>query len=225
MKKRLQIIFDNIPRSKTFADIGCDHGYIAKEMLTSNKCDSAVISDISEKCLKKANNLLADYIKLNRVRSVLSDGFNGFYENEKPIVVDTALIAGMGGNEICDILGNAEKSSYPLPTCLVLQPMKNCERVRTFCVGKGYKIVKDFVFSAVNKYYDLLVLVKGKDTLTEAEIKYGRDNLKYKSADFINRLTERKKILNSALESQNISEESKKKIIDEIGEINDVIVK
>ena len=76
---------------KTFADIGCDHGYCTQYMLKNNLCDSAVISDISEKCLSKAKNLLKDYIADGKCIPVCCSGLEQI-ENS----VDLVLIAGMG---------------------------------------------------------------------------------------------------------------------------------
>ncbi|MBP5466513.1 MAG: SAM-dependent methyltransferase, partial [Clostridia bacterium] len=39
MNGRLSSIFDAIPRCGTFADIACDHGYIAYAMLKCGKCE------------------------------------------------------------------------------------------------------------------------------------------------------------------------------------------
>jgi tRNA A22 N-methylase len=58
-------------------------------------------------------------------------------------------------------------------------------------VELGYKIEKDFVFKAGGKFYDLLVLEKGKDSLTEEEIEFGRTNLLEKNADFIEMINKR----------------------------------
>ena len=37
MTERQKIIFSAIPKSDVFADVGCDHGYIAKSMIVNNK--------------------------------------------------------------------------------------------------------------------------------------------------------------------------------------------
>ena len=130
MTERIRKIVAEIPSSRIFGDIGCDHGYAAEYMLKTGKCKVAIISDISEKCLDKARKLLKKYEEKGRVKSVVTDGFTGLPK------LDTALIAGMGGEEIVAIMKNAEE----LPENLVLQPMKNCDKVRVFAVCAGYRI-------------------------------------------------------------------------------------
>ena len=177
MTDRLREIFSSLPSCNIFADVGCDHGYIAKAMLDSNKCNLAVVSDISAKCLQKAQTLLKDYVDLGRAESVVSDGL------KKINSADLVLIAGMGGEEIVAILENAPF----LPERLVLQPMKNCDKVRVAVVNKGYRIEKDYCFSAEKKYYDLIVLTRGEDSLTEEEIEFGRTNILQRPRAFLER--------------------------------------
>lgn len=175
MTDRLQRIFNQIPECEVFADVGCDHGYIAKAMLDSGKAKKVIISDVSAKCLKKAEELLAKDLLNGRAESKVSDGFDKIGE------CSVALIAGMGGEEIASIL---KKATY-LPERLILQPMKNCDKVRYLAISLGYKIQSDFVFKAGGKFYDLISLVKGKDNITAEEAEFGRDNLNRKNADFI----------------------------------------
>lgn len=178
MTERQKIIFSAIPTCETFADVGCDHGYIAKSMISSGKCKKVIVSDISLKCLDKAKKLLSKEIDNSLAIAVVSDGLK-----EIPYA-DTVLIAGMGGQEIISILNCAPF----YPEKLVLQPMKNTDLVRRTAVDLGYKIDKDFVFLSSGVFYDLLVLSKGKDQLTEEEIEFGRTNIKERPKDFIEKI-------------------------------------
>lgn len=177
MTERLNKIFNVLTECEVFADIGCDHGYIAKAMLDSNKCKTAIISDISEKCLSKAEKLLSKYISVDRVKSVVSDGFENLSR------CNQALIAGMGGEEIVNIIKRAREQNK-LPERLVVQPMKNCDKVRLCAVKAGYKIDYDQVFYSGEKYYNLIVLSFGEDCLTDEEIEFGRDNVRLLPPDF-----------------------------------------
>lgn len=183
MTDRLNRIFQELPPVKVFADIGCDHGYIAKEMISQKKCDKAIIADVSPFCLKKAEELLKEEILSGKVESVVSDGF------DKITDCDLALIAGMGGEEIISILSKAKF----LPDNLVLQPMKNTDKVRVKAVEAGYKIKKDFLFKSGGKFYDLLVLTAGEDFLSREEILFGRTNITEKPVAFLEKMTVEKK--------------------------------
>ena len=194
---RLKTIFDCIEQCDTFADVGCDHGYIANAMLESDKCKFVYITDISAECLSKAEELLSGkYYK--RYQPIVTSGLKGVPK------VDQAVIAGMGGEIICDILENADY----LPDRLILQPMKDPERVRGTVLRLKYKILKDYTFKD-EKFYDLIVCEKGEDFYTQDELAFGRDNLRQKNEAFVEVIQRKINVLQQAMPS--MSEVSRKK--------------
>lgn len=209
MTERLTKIFERIPQCQVFADVGCDHGYIALNMLTSGKCKKAIISDISEKCLDKARSLLSGFIQDGLVTSTVSDGFDNIP------YCDVALVAGMGGEEICSILQKAKN----LPNSLVLQPMKNCDKVRVKAVELGYKIQSDQMFKSAGKFYDLIVLVKGEDKLSREEIDFGRDNVNGKNVHFKEKMQIEAKKIKSHLTNERLSESVREQMEKELEKI------
>lgn len=212
MTDRLNKIFAKLEVCGIFADIGCDHGYIAKAMLDSGKCEKAIISDISDKCLSKAEDLLKGYFSLDKVESVVSNGF------EKIDFCNQALIAGMGGEEIVTIIESA-KLQNKLPERLVLQPMKNCDKVRICAVNAGYKVVYDKVFKSGGKFYNLITLVFGTDELSEEEIAFGRDNIKDLHADFKEMMAIEVQKLEIALNNESLSENARRQIEERLKKI------
>lgn len=149
-----------------FADVGCDHGYCTLYMLKNSLCNTAVISDVSDKCLGKARKLLSDYIDGGIVTAVCCNGL------EKITDCDEVLIAGMGGEEITAIL----KRGY-IPDKFILQPMRNARTLREFLLESGAVIVRDSVFEHGGKFY---TVIKGascgeKAAYSEAELEYGKE--------------------------------------------------
>ena len=173
---RLDILFDLIGEGEVFADVGCDHGYIAEMVLKSGKYKKVILSDISKKSLDKAVNLLSHYG--DKVEFVVSDGFESYLT-----VPDGAIIAGLGGEEIVKIL-----SGNILPSNLVLAPQKNTDKVRKILLDKGYKILKDFTFYSQGKFYDAISAEKGEDFYSPKELIFGRDNLSEKPDGFIRKI-------------------------------------
>ena len=206
MTKRLSVIFSEIPPCDTFSDIACDHGYIAFSMLKSGKCKKAFVSDVSEKSLKKAEKLLAEFIKLGKAQSFVSDGFDNVP------VSDVALIAGIGGRLIIDILERAERDGK-LPETLILQPMKHCDKVRRAAVDTGYKIVRDFTVTEGGQFYDIIVLRRGKDKLTAEEIEFGRTNILERPAAFRAKMQAEINKLLSYVERENIRPATRDKML------------
>ncbi len=172
ISSRIQTIFSNIPSCVKFADIGCDHGYTSKLMLDNNKCKSLIYSDISAPSLKKAEELLKDY---KNAKAICCNGLTKIDTD-----CDCVLISGMGGENIIQILQEGF-----LPEKLVLQPMKNIDKLRSFLLRNSYMLEKDFIFKAEDKFYNLLIAKKGEQKLSEQQIKYGWGNLENPSEDFL----------------------------------------
>ena len=184
MTKRLQLLFDEIENCEVFADVGCDHGYIAEAVLKSGKSEKVIISDISEKSLQKAKTLLCEKYA-DRVKAVVADGFDGIDDK-----IDEALIAGMGGEEIAGILTRANN----LPKRLILSPQHNSDKVRIALLNLGYYIKKDTSFTDGKLYYLIVAekfegqfaekSINKKQVYTDDEICFGRDNINTKNTDF-----------------------------------------
>ena len=211
MTLRLKTIIDQLIECETFADVGCDHGYVAEEMLKSGKCKFAYVTDVSAECLKKAESLLSESFD-GKFKAIVTDGLKNVPK------VDQVLIAGMGGEVICDIIENADF----LPERLVLQPMKNSDKVREKVIKSGYKLIKDYTFKD-KKYYDLIVCVKGKDEYSKDELIFGRDNLSQKGSAFCEIIERRIKILKRAISS--MSEEDAKFAKEQINKLTEIITK
>ena len=195
MTKRLETLFSLIDECEVFADIGCDHGLISQAVLNFDKAKKVYASDISAPSLQKARDLLGEDYE-GRFYCFVSDGFDSV-----PDDADQALIAGMGGEEIVLILKKAAK----LPEKLILQPMKNAEKLRRFLVGIGYGIVRDFTFFDGNKFYDVIKAVKGAAVpdYSDDEFEFGRDNLASLSPDFCRYVQKRAETLSSVVDGMN----------------------
>ncbi len=178
--RRLTELYGELEACRLFADVGCDHGYCTQYMLENDLCRCAQISDISAKSLQKAEALLSAYINAGRVRAVVCAGLEKIDPN-----TDLVLIAGMGGEEIVGILRDGF-----LPPKVVLQPMKNSDKVRRFLLQEGYGILRDNTFFADGKFYDLIRAVRGSacGTYTADMIMFGRDNLLNPREDFRKKL-------------------------------------
>lgn len=146
--------------ARVIADVGCDHGYIAEYCAKSGLCERVIASDISEKCLQKAKDLLASSTNVEFRRC---DGIG--YE------CDEAVISGMGGRLIAKILRSAVK----LPKTLIVVPHSDIRAVRQTLIELGYGIDRDIPTEDRNKFYAVIraVIGAGKQTLDELELLFG----------------------------------------------------
>lgn len=197
MKKRLTALFSVIPQCDSLADVGCDHGYIGAEALTTGIAKIVYFCDISKESLDKARKLCESKDLFE------ADFFCGYGLSN--IETEVAVIAGMGGMEIIDIVNKA----FYLPEILILQPMKNTEDVRR-ALSDRYRFERDFVVAEGHRFYTIMRLRRGSDSFTSLELKFGRTNLEERSEDFVHFVQKEKRtceeILKNTDEAESIKE-------------------
>ena len=171
------------------------------------------ISDISAGSLKKAEELLEEFVQAKKCIPVLADGMQGL-----PQDLDALLIAGLGGEEIIKIL----REGY-LPQRFVFQPMKNAEKLRSFLVESGANITADYTFGE-GYFYDLIAGENtGGSSYTEREILFGKDNLAKPTPSFLHKLEEERRKLLGYLKEGKMSEKNREKLSSRLREVEEVI--
>ena len=161
MTPRLQAVCALIRPCDLLADVGCDHGYVARYAL-ENGVRSVIASDIAIGALQKARVLLAPYG--SRVTTVCADGLDAL-AGQNP---DCIVIAGMGGKNIIDIL-----SGYTGDAALILGPQRDVPQVRQYLTEHGYKITFDSVVEDRRRFYDVLRVERGEQTLDRFQRQFG----------------------------------------------------
>lgn len=163
LDKRLSSILDDI-KGGLIADIGCDHGKLVIMALISGKAEVVIASDISASSLSKTKLLANDFNLENKVDCRVGDGFEKIQED-----LDTAIIAGLGGYEIREIL----LGDVPQIKRLILCPHQNPAIARMTLNQIGYSAVKDYVVKEGKKFYQIIVAEKGEVTYAESELRFG----------------------------------------------------
>lgn len=164
MKERLHVIADMVTEGHSVADIGTDHGFLPIELVRSGKSPYAIAMDIVEGPLMRAREHVNEAGLNERIECRLSDGFDRLDSGE----VDTAVIAGMGGDLICEII-----SRHPdVVNELILSPHTHPEKVRQSLRDHQYAIIDENMISDGSKYYVVIKAIKGKSDDYEDEPMY-----------------------------------------------------
>ncbi len=206
--KRIDTLCSFLKKTKSFADVGCDHGYCSEYVLKNGLCDNVIFSDVSKGSLAKAEKLLARYTQEGRAKAVLGDGFYGV-----PNDTETVLIAGMGGSEIVSIL--SDKRYGFIPNYFIFQPMHDAEKLRRYLIGEGACILRDYTFED-GKFYDIIVgekVNKSKQSYTDAEYEFGKENLSAMPLAFKKRTEKQIKNIDEYLLQPALQKESKEALI------------
>lgn len=133
-------------------DVGTDHALLAAELIKSGKCENVIASDIKEGPLEAAKNTVEKYGLQDKIELVLSDGL----KNVCLKGVSDVVIAGMGGETIAAIIGDAEKEDYK-DIRWILQPMTKPEVLRKKLCEYKLDITDEFAVEEGDKIYVVMV--------------------------------------------------------------------
>lgn len=195
---RLKSILDYLNPDDLVADIGTDHGYLLEACMEKGIKFGQGIEN-KKGPYDRALLTLQPYIDENKIKLTLCDGL----EMLDPMV-DTVVIAGMGGELISQIISaNIEKAKKLKK--LVLEPNIRIYELRDFLNQHYFRIIDETVVEDNNKFYEILVVCYDENCqlLNEKEKMFGPILLKSKTPCFINKWNYRIKQINDIFEKNN----------------------
>ena len=148
LSDRLECIIEMVPKNLVCADIGCDHGFTSIELISRGISPRVIGSDLREGPLAKAGENIRNAGLDGVIELRLSDGF----EKYEPGETQTAVIAGMGGTLITQILEKGFENVKVMEG-LIVQPQSNIPEFRRFLRNKGFEITENRVVLDAGKYY------------------------------------------------------------------------
>lgn len=154
-----------VPKCSTLCDIGTDHAYVAIYLAKKGIADKIIAADIKKGPLLQARKNIDAFNVGHMVETRLSDGFAQIKQGE----AECAIIAGMGGETISEILENEKGCKY-----FVLQMQTAHKHLRDYLCTHGYVIEKEAVCREGNKMYTSLLAVRGNSSkLTDVQKEIG----------------------------------------------------
>lgn len=166
LSKRMSTVAHMVNKCNAVADIGTDHGYVPIYLVKNDITKKAFACDINKGPLEKAQININSYNCNESIETRLGSGLTVI----KPFEVDTAVIAGMGGMLIIDILKDSIETVQSLKQ-LILQPQLDVGEVRKYIHSIGFKIEDEEMLIDEGKYYTVINAVKGNEKY-ENEIEY-----------------------------------------------------
>jgi tRNA (adenine22-N1)-methyltransferase len=149
------------------ADIGTDHAYIPIYLVKNGICSQAIASDINVGPIRKAARNISLNGLQDKIECRIGPGLNTLNKGE----ADVAIIAGMGGNLIRDII-EERLDLFREFKYAVLQPVQNPEVLREYIYKKGYEIIDEELCIDENKYYEIIKIRYDEKTYDSDEIFY-----------------------------------------------------
>lgn len=165
LTERLNCII-NYVNCKCVADIGTDHAYVATELIRLGRAKHVIAADVRQGPL----NAAIENIKKNGMENEIETRLGSGLSILKPGEADAAVIAGMGGELICEIL--AADIDIAKETVLYLQPMNAQYEVRRFLIENNFRIVKEDIVCEGERVYNVIIAENGEQKPFIKEIDY-----------------------------------------------------
>lgn len=168
--KRLLAISDSVIRGKAAADIGADHGLLACFLLEKDIVPRVIASEIKEGPFERLRKAVEKSPFGERMELRLGNGL----EVLRPGEVATVIIAGMGGDNIAEILLRkwSHSASYRK---FIFQPMTKAGVLRRELSQQGWPILEEKLVEEQQRIYLILSSCPGDNPyeLTSLELDLG----------------------------------------------------
>ena len=156
----------NYVNSAVAADIGTDHAYIPIELIRSGRAKRVIASDVKKGPLEIAEGNIKKYGLSDKIETRLGSGISVLDRGE----ADTVIIAGMGGELICEILkADLDKARE---SKLIIQPMNAQYELRRFLLENGFTIEKEDIENEKHRVYNILIVKNGSQKSFDKDIDY-----------------------------------------------------
>lgn len=156
LSDRMRAVVELAQPCRCIADIGCDHGYVAMELVRSRKCRRVIAMDVNKGPLERARRNIRDYGMQDYIETRLSDGTQAL----RPGEADGMVCAGMGGRLMLSILAQGEELVRDMKQ-VILQPQSEIREVRSFLRENGFLIEQEDIICEDGKYYPMMRVLPG----------------------------------------------------------------
>lgn len=170
ISNRLQVISSFVRHNSVVADIGTDHAYLPIYLVQEGVIKKAFACDIKKAPLNLAKTNIEENNLEDNIKTILSDGL----DNVPLEQVDDIVIAGMGGETICNIIKRAKPLKY-IRYKLILQPMTKQYELRKFLYENGFKIVSEGLALEQRRVYNIFNVSYNKSKVTLEELHIGKN--------------------------------------------------
>lgn len=151
LSDRMKAVVGLVQPCRSIADIGCDHGYVAIELVRNNLCQHVIAMDVHKGPLERARDNIKFYKMQDFIETRLSDGTKALYINE----VEGIICAGMGGKLTISILEQGRELIREMKQ-VILQPQSEINEVRAYLRKIGFAIEKEDMIYEDGKYYPMM---------------------------------------------------------------------
>ncbi len=189
---RLSAIAKLVPPCGSAADIGADHGYLGAHLLLVGRCDFVCFVDISADSLEKARRLIGKLRLTDRAEFLVGDGAEALTEP-----VNAAVMAGLGAEVICGIIGRGRAKLQKAQ--LILSPNLDAPMVRRCLMNSGYEIADEALVQEGRRFYPVISARPGEAKYDRLQILAGPVLLEKRPESLLAYADHRMRVIEKAL--------------------------
>ena len=195
LSERLTAIYKMVPKGIA-ADIGADHGKLMIALFEGGIVTHGYAVENKKGPYTRLLKALQERNLEDDIVPLFSDGIK-----DLPEAVRTVIIAGMGGNNIIDILKKYPKKTEQITT-LIIDAHTAIPKVRREISNMGFVIADEKMVREDDVFYEIIKFIKAdKAVYGDKDIEFGPILRNEKSATFKekyqSRITEINKLLNN----------------------------
>jgi len=167
---RLLSLAEMVIPGEPVADIGSDHALLPCYLVSQGLCPRAICSELRDGPFSRT----LEAVNRNNLSSLIEVRQGDGLEVLAPGEVRTVVIAGMGGNNIIDILQRSTAKTKSFAR-LVLQPNNARFELRRLAASQGWRIENESVVRDGDFYVNLSIAPEPAEPymLSEAELRWG----------------------------------------------------
>lgn len=159
LSPRLTKVAEFVDKGLKVADVGTDHAYLPIYLVENNISPKVIATDINEGPIENAKKSIEYHMSIvdsNKIDLRLSSGLSAIEIGE----IDIAIIAGMGGLLIRDIILESLDVVRSLEY-LIIQPQNAKYEIRKWLCENNFKILEEKLAFENDKVYEILKISSG----------------------------------------------------------------
>ncbi|MGM9873631.1 MAG: tRNA (adenine(22)-N(1))-methyltransferase [Bacilli bacterium] len=162
LSNRLQSIYDMVPYGIA-ADIGADHGKLIINLVENGKILKGYAIENKKGPYSRLLNAINESQSKEKVVALFSDGLNDI-----PLEVNILVFAGMGGDNIIDIIKKNITKLKNIEYILTAANSSN-DKVRKFICDNGFSIAEEKIVLDDGIYYQIIKFIKSDKAIYSSE--------------------------------------------------------
>lgn len=185
LSKRLQKAAELVKPHEIVLDIGSDHAYVPIYLVEEQIVPAAIAGEVAALPYENASKQVSLHGLTDKISTRLGSGFDVLEDNEE---VGTALICGMGGALIADIIEKGmQDQKIGKNTRLILQPNNNQAALRKLLMDQQFEIEEEVIVKENRKYNEIIVASRSTEEFyySEEDLVFGPVFLAKKPVAFL----------------------------------------